>query len=33
MDIPIVYTTQRRAILAIEKNGDVLPMFNTVFDR
>ena len=31
MDIPIVYGTQRRAILAVEKNGDVLPMFNTVF--
>ena len=31
MDIPIVYATQRRAILAVEKNGDVLPMFNTVF--
>ena len=31
MDIPIVYGTQRRAILAIEKNDDVLPMFNSVF--
>ncbi|MBR0987688.1 hypothetical protein [Bradyrhizobium liaoningense] len=31
MDIPVVYATQRRAILAVEKNGDVLPMFNTVF--
>jgi hypothetical protein len=33
MDIPIVYATQRRAILAVEKNGDVLPLFNTVFDH
>jgi hypothetical protein len=31
MDIPIVYATQRRAILAIEKDGDVLALFNTVF--
>jgi len=31
MDIPMVYATQRRAILAVEKDGDVLPMFNTVF--
>ena len=31
MDIPILYATQRRAILAVEKNSDVLPMFNTVF--
>jgi len=31
MDMPILYATERRAILAIEKNGDVSPMFNTVF--
>jgi len=31
MDIPILYATQHRAILAVEKNGDVLPLFNTVF--
>jgi hypothetical protein len=31
MDIPIIYATQRRAILAIEKDGDVLPLFNSVF--
>jgi hypothetical protein len=31
MDIPIIYATQRRAILAVEKNGDVLPLFNSVF--
>jgi hypothetical protein len=31
MDIPIVYATQRRAILAVEKDGDVLALFNTVF--
>ncbi|WP_181770234.1 hypothetical protein [Bradyrhizobium sp. UNPF46] len=31
IDIPILYATQRRAILAVEKDGDVLPLFNTVF--
>ena len=31
MDIPIVYATQRRAILAVEKDGDVLQLFNAVF--
>ena len=31
MDIPILFATQRRAILAIEKSDDVSPMFNTVF--
>lgn len=31
MDIPIVYATQRRAILAVEKDGNVLALFNTVF--
>ena len=31
IDIPIVYATQRRAILAVEKDGDVLPLFNAVF--
>jgi len=31
MDIPIIYATERRAILAVEKNDDVLPLFNTVF--
>ena len=33
MDMPILYATQRRAILAVEKNRDVLPLFNTVFDH
>ncbi|GGI21826.1 hypothetical protein [Bradyrhizobium guangdongense] len=31
IDIPILYATQHRAILAVEKNSDVLPLFNTVF--
>jgi len=31
MDIPMVYATQRRAILAVEKDGDVLALFNAVF--
>jgi hypothetical protein len=33
MDIPMMYATQRRAILAIEKDGDVLSLFNAVFDH
>jgi hypothetical protein len=34
MDIPMIYAaTQRRAILAVEKDGDVLPLFNAVFDH
>ncbi len=31
IDIPMLYGTQRRAILAVEKDGDVLPLFNAVF--
>jgi len=33
MDIPMIYATQRRAILAVEKDGDVLPLFNAVFSE
>nr|WP_162308453.1 hypothetical protein [Bradyrhizobium symbiodeficiens] len=33
IDIPILYGTQRRAILAIEKSSEVLPLFDTVFRR
>jgi hypothetical protein len=32
IDMPILYASQRRAILAVEKNGEVLPFPNTVFD-
>lgn len=31
IDIPLFYGTQRRAILAIAKDGDAGAMFNTVF--